>query len=337
MIQKDINLQPHNSFQISETCEFFCSVTTFEELLEAIRFQKKEGLEVLFLGGGSNILISKKISGLVVRILNKGIQVLDETDNSVLVECAAGENWHYFVQQCLKNNWFGLENLSLIPGSVGASPMQNIGAYGVEVKSLIDRVQFLNLETNQLEELPGEKCEFGYRESIFKNALKNKIVIWKVVFKLSKIPVSKTEYGDIQAVLTRKKITDPSPVDVSDAVIEIRKSKLPDPAEIGNAGSFFKNPIITKKLYTEILATEPGLSSYPAGEDTCKVPAGWLIEKCGWKGKTLGNYGVHKNQALVLVNYGGANGSQIYDLACQIQSDVKARFGISLQIEVNLV
>jgi UDP-N-acetylmuramate dehydrogenase len=273
----------------------------------------------------------------VIRIANRGIALLEETSDTVLIGVQAGENWHELVIQCLKKGWFGIENLSLIPGSVGAAPMQNIGAYGVEVKQVIEHVHYYDLGKKEMKILSNAECRFGYRESIFKQELKDKAVIWQVDFRLSKQPSAKMEYGDIKAVLDGKGLLNPTPKDVSDAVIQIRQSKLPDPAEIGNAGSFFKNPVVDVAIYNVLKENYPEAPSYPAGDGLVKIPAGWLIEKAGWKGKTIGNYGVHARQALVLVNYGGAKGSDIYQLAKDIQADVLAKFGVELQMEVNLI
>ena len=331
------DLTIYNSFGLTESADFFSEIHDLASLENALLFAKRKSIPFLILGEGSNLLLTKPFAGLIIRIANKGIEVLDEDDESVLIKVAAGEAWHPFVLHCLDKGWFGVENLSLIPGSVGAAPMQNIGAYGVEVKDLIKRIHYLDLETGTMKSLSKAECRFGYRESIFKQKLRNKAVIWSVEFSLSKIALPKAEYGDIKAVLESKNILEPTPKDISDAVIQIRQSKLPDPAQIGNAGSFFKNPVVDVYVFATILAEYPDVPSYPAAEGFVKVPAGWLIEKAGWKGKTFGNYGVHARQALVLVNYGGAKGSDIYQLALDIQKDIHLKFGIELQMEVNLI
>ncbi len=336
-ISENQNLRKLHTFGLDFQCRYFTEVTSLSELQSALSFANESSLSFLILGGGSNLLPTKDFNGLVIRIANKGISVIEETSDTVHIGVEAGENWHELVMQCLKKGWFGIENLSLIPGSVGAAPMQNIGAYGVEVKQVIEQVHYYDLEKKEMKILSNAECRFGYRESIFKQELKDKAVIWKVDFRLSKQPSAKMEYGDIKAVLDGKGIINPTPKDVSDAVIQIRQSKLPDPAEIGNAGSFFKNPVVQVAVYESIKQNHPEAPSYPAGDGLVKIPAGWLIEKAGWKGKTLGNYGVHARQALVLVNYGSAKGSDIYQLAKDIQADVKAKFGVELQMEVNLI
>lgn len=336
-ISENQNLRKLHTFGLDFQCRYFTEATTLSELQSALSFAKESFFPFLILGGGSNLLPIKDFNGLVIRIANKGIVLLEETSDTVLIGVEAGENWHELVMQCLEKSWFGIENLSLIPGSVGAAPMQNIGAYGVEVKQVIEQVHYYDLESGSMKFLSNEQCRFGYRESIFKQELKDKAVIWQVDFRLSKQPAAKMEYGDIKAVLDGKGLLDPTPKDVSDAVIQIRQSKLPDPAQIGNAGSFFKNPVVDVAKYNVLKENYPGAPSYPAGDGLVKIPAGWLIEKAGWKGKTIGNYGVHARQALVLVNYGGAKGSDIYQLAKDIQADVLAKFGVELQMEVNLV
>lgn len=331
------SLKPYNTFGLDESCDFFVSVSQLSELTEAIKWARYENLPVQILGGGSNVLLIKRFKGLVIQISNKGKEVRHLTDGSVIVKVAAGENWHQFVLVSLENGWYGLENLSLIPGNVGAAPMQNIGAYGAEARNSIIEVEYLDRDTLELKTLSAEDCDFGYRESIFKHALKDKAIIWSVTFRLSLQPNVKIEYGDIRKQLTEWGIESPSPQDVSRAVIRIRQSKLPDPAEMGNAGSFFKNPVVEKSIYDMIRQNHPEVPQYPVNETHVKIPAGWLIETAGWKGKDLGTHGVHKKQALVLVNYGNAKGSEILSLSHAIQTDVKAKFGIELQAEVNVI
>ena len=327
----------YNSFHINESSRFFCQVSETGQIQEALNLAKSQNLEVLVLGGGSNILLTKAFDGITIRISNKGIEVLETNDEHVVLRVAAGENWHSFVEHCLENNFFGLENLSLIPGSVGAAPMQNIGAYGVEVGSTIVSVQYFDRQKEQFEHISAEDCKFSYRESIFKNTLKNSAIIWTVDFKLSRHAKPATGYGDIAALLAKQGISNPTPADVSRAVIEIRRSKLPDPAVLGNAGSFFKNPVISSADF-EILKKEcPEIPSYPAPDGLVKVPAGWLIEKAGWKGYRTANCGVHERQALVLVNHGSAKGSDILNLAWEIIEDVRQKFGIQLHPEVNII
>lgn len=312
-------------------------VENLDELKSALKFAEEHHLKILVLGGGSNILLTHEFEGLVIQIANKGITVIFESDNQVVCEVAAGENWHQFVRKSLENGWFGLENLSLIPGSVGAAPMQNIGAYGAEAGQWIESVQWLDRETGETHWTNATECRFGYRESIFKQELKEKAIIWMVRFHLLKMSQPKIEYGDIKKILAERGIHQPSPVEVSEAVIAIRKSKLPDPDEVGNAGSFFKNPMVPKSVFSIISSQFPQVPHFPVDENQVKIPAAWLIETAGWKGKNFGQYGVHDKQALVLVNYGGANGKQILKLARAIQGDVLKKFQIELQMEVNLV
>jgi UDP-N-acetylmuramate dehydrogenase len=336
-VQSWQSLLDYNSFHIEESSRFFCEVSDAEQVQEALNLAKSQNLEVLVLGGGSNILLTKPFNGITIKIANKGIEVLETNEDYVILRVAAGENWHSFVEHCLENNFFGLENLSLIPGSIGAAPMQNIGAYGVEVGSTIVSVQYFDREKERFEHISAENCRFGYRESIFKNTLKNRAIIWTVDFKLSRHAKPATGYGDIAALLANQGISSPDPIDVSRAVIEIRRSKLPDPAVIGNAGSFFKNPVISSTDF-EILKKEwPEIPSYPTPDGSVKVPAGWLIEKAGWKGHRAGNCGVHERQALVLVNHGSAKGSDILNLAWEIIEDVRQKFGIQLHPEVNII
>jgi UDP-N-acetylmuramate dehydrogenase len=331
------SLKTSNTFGLEANARFFCQISEETQLLEAIQFASINAIKYMILGGGSNILFTKDFEGLVIKIENKGIKIIEENAESILLEVAAGENWHELVQYTLAHNWYGMENLSLIPGNVGASPMQNIGAYGVEVMNLIDSVRFYQTETTDWQTLKKEECEFGYRESIFKQELKGKAIIWSVNFRLFKNTTVKLEYGDINSVLQRKGIESPGPLDVSNAVIEIRQSKLPDPGKIGNAGSFFKNPVVEKSIFESIKQNYPSAPAFPIDEKHVKVPAGWLIETAGWKGKRFESYGVHEKQALVLVNYGGSNGNQILQLAKDIQADIQKKFQIELQTEVNII
>ena len=336
-LKANVSLKTFNSFQIDEYCRYFCQVSTTEELLQALAFADESKLEVLFLGGGSNLLLTEAFEGIVIKIANRGIQLLDNDGKFIRLSVAAGEGWHNLVMQSLDRGWFGLENLSLIPGNVGAAPMQNIGAYGAEAGHLIRKVHFYNRESRRMESLSAEDCRFGYRESIFKNGLKGKAVIWEVEFELSTEARISTAYGDISGILQRDGITEPGPADVSRAVIEIRKSKLPDPTVLGNAGSFFKNPVLSAEEFEKLRESWPEIPFYPAPQNMVKVPAGWLIEKTGWKGHRRGNCGVHEKQALVLVNYGGARGSEILQLARDIIADVEEKTGIRLHPEVNII
>jgi UDP-N-acetylmuramate dehydrogenase len=335
MIEKNIPLQTFNTFGFNETAEEFARFNSSEELTELLQHNKNKPLFIL--GGGSNILLTKKIEGLVLKNDIKGIKIIEENDDFVIVESGAGEIWHNFVVHCINQNWSGLENLSLIPGSVGASPMQNIGAYGVEIKDVFAYLLAYNIASEKIEKFDAEQCQFGYRESIFKQSLKGKYVICHVAFKLSKKAIKNTTYGAIEDELNKLGISDPSIQDISRAVIAIRQSKLPDPALIGNAGSFFKNPIVPETIVDTLKEIYPDIPNYPSATGMRKLAAGWLIEKAGWKGKSYGNYGVHKNQALVLVNYGGSTGKEIYDLSTEIIRDIKTKFNIELEREVNIM
>ena len=336
MIQENISLKPFNTFGIEANTRYFGRFSSVEELNQILTSNKDK--ELLILGGGSNILLTKNFDGLTLINEIKGFEVTKNDGDSVIVKSGAGEIWHEFVLKCIENNFSGVENLSLIPGSVGASPMQNIGAYGVEIKDVFESVEAYHIQTGELHTFSKEECEFGYRESVFKRKYKGQYVIISVSYKLSlSAPKVNTSYGAIESELKEMNISKPSIKDVSQAVINIRSSKLPNPKEIGNAGSFFKNPVISKELFDKLIVEFPTIPNYPAENDGKKIAAGWLIEQCGWKGKTLGHYGVHKLQALVLVNYKGATGTEIYDLSSSIIKDVEDKFGITLEREVNIL
>lgn len=328
-----ISLKNYNTFGIDIQADRVLEATNIQDIKEC-----KDLTTAMILGGGSNVLFTRAIHDTVILNRTKGIEVRPLDDTSVEVEVASGENWHQLVLYCVQNDLGGLENLSLIPGSVGAAPMQNIGAYGVEVKDLITKVEAIERETGETHVFSNAECEFGYRESVFKRRLKGKYFISKVYFRLSrKDHKINTSYGAIGQVLADKNIDNPSIKDVSDAVIAIRSSKLPDPNEIGNAGSFFKNPVIPKSHFHKLSEQFPEIKSYPVNEEEVKVPAGWLIESCGWKGKRVGNTGSHKNQALVLVNYGNAKGSEVKALSEEIKESVWNKYQIQLETEVNII
>jgi UDP-N-acetylmuramate dehydrogenase len=292
-------------------------------------------LPLLILGGGSNILFTKDFEGYILRPAIKGIKIINESDTNITLKVGAGEDWDEFVAYCVGRGWGGIENLSLIPGNVGTCPIQNIGAYGVEVKDVITEVEALNISTLKPENFKNNECEFAYRDSIFKRKLKGTHVLTHVSFKLQKQPVFKLDYGKLNEEL--KRFDGVNLANIRQAVIDIRDSKLPKPEELGNAGSFFKNPVVEKQKAIALLSEYEDMPSYDQGLGKVKIPAGWLIEKAGWKGKTIGNVGVHKNQALVLVNYGGAAGSDIYNLATEVQKSVKQMFDIDITMEVNIV
>jgi UDP-N-acetylmuramate dehydrogenase len=335
-IQENISLKPFNTFSLDKKARFFTSVNSREQLIEALIWSKNMGLEVFILGGGSNILLTKDINSLVIKIEISGIEVIKEDSDFIWVKVGAGENWHNFVLHAIENNWAGIENLSLIPGTVGASPMQNIGAYGVEIKDVFHSLKALKRATLEQHEFDATACKFGYRESVFKNDLKGQFIITSVTFKLKKKPDFKLDYGAIKEVLAEDQKSTLSLRTVSNAVIKIRRSKLPDPKEIGNAGSFFKNPTISKEAWLKLKKAYPNIPGYELPEGI-KVPAAWLIEQTGWKGKRFGEIGVHQNQPLVLVNFGTGDGNEIKLLSEKIQNSVAENFGIKLLPEVNYI
>lgn len=335
-IQENISLKAYNTFGIDKKARFFIVVKSIEELKEALTWAKSQKIKPLILGGGSNILLTQNQDTLVIKIELVGVEVLQETEEHYFVEVGAGVIWHQFVLTAIENSWAGIENLSLIPGTVGASPMQNIGAYGVEIKDVFSSLKALNRTSLEIEEFDSKLCQFGYRESVFKHELKGKYVICSVVFSLKKEPEFHTEYGAIQDTLETSGIRDLSLKAISDAVISIRKAKLPDPKEIGNAGSFFKNPIISSDEYQLLKNEYSTIPGYPS-IDGVKVPAAWLIEQCGWKGQRFGEIGVHAKQPLVLVNYGDGDGNEIKNLASKIQKSVQDKFQITIHPEVNFL
>lgn len=333
-IQENISLKTFNTFGIDATAKRFVSITSVYHLQELLKKEKN----IFLISGGSNMLLTKNIEQLVVHLDCKGISIDKEDEDFVYLTVNSGENWHDFVLYCVEQNYGGVENLSLIPGNVGTCPIQNIGAYGVEVKDVITKVEAVEIASTKLHTFANKDCKFGYRNSIFKNEAKNKYAITSVSFKLTKQNHTlNTSYGAIETELASKNITNPSLKEVSNAVIAIRKSKLPDPKKIGNSGSFFKNPVISKSHFLELQNQYPNIPSYIISEDEIKVPAGWLIETAGFKGKRFGNYGVHEKQALVLVNYGNATGKEIYALAQKIKETILNQFSIHLEIEVNII
>ncbi len=335
-MQNNISLKPYNTFGIDVNANRFSTFSSIDEL-KSVLSERKENESLLILGGGSNVLLTKPFEGLVLKNEIKGFEIIEENDNEVVIEAGAGEIWHQFVLRCIEHGFAGLENMSLIPGSVGASPMQNIGAYGVEIKDVFDHLHAFEISTGEMKRFDKNDCAFGYRESVFKNIYKNQFVICRVAFRLKKNANLNTSYGAIENELQKMGITSPTIRDVSNAVIAIRKSKLPDPAVLGNAGSFFKNPLVDESLVEKIKATYPDIPNYPAESGKRKLAAGWLIETAGWKGKTIETRGVHKLQALVLVNYGGSTGKQVLDLSSEIIKDVQEKFGVTLEREVNIL
>ena len=336
MIQKNITLKKLNTFGIDATAKAYAEASKIEDIDQII--EKKGKSPLLVLGGGSNILLTRDFNGLVLKNEIKGFKVVEESLEDVLVEIGAGMNWHEFVTTCIDRNYGGVENLSLIPGNVGASPMQNIGAYGVEIKDVFEYLDAYHIEEKRIKRFYTKDCKFAYRESVFKNELKGQYIICKVAFRLSKKHTIKTSYGAIEKELEHMGVHEPTIKDVSQAIINIRQSKLPDPNKIGNAGSFFKNPIVSLERLKKLQEKHPKIPHYPAPQDKIKLAAGWLIEQCGWKGKTFDNrYGVHKLQALVLVNYKNAKGDEILALSSRIIQDVKEKFHVVLEREVNII
>ncbi len=331
----DYSLKNYNTFGIDVRAKTFISVENLDDLRRVL--QKNYAEDLFILGGGSNMLLTKDIDSTVLHIGLKGRQILEETEAEVIIEVDAGENWHEIVLWTLENNWAGFENLSLIPGNIGTAPIQNIGAYGTEIRDNLVSVKAIDIQTLEVQEFLNEDCKFGYRDSIFKNKAKGKYIIVSVTFRLLKKEHQiRTNYGTIVQALDEMGITSPTIKDVSNAVIKIRREKLPDPVELGNSGSFFKNPVIANDLLENLKKTFPDIPYYDVGNNEFKIPAGWLIENTGLKGYREGDAGVHKNQALVLVNYGSATGREILNLAQKVQSEVYKKFQIELQPEVNI-
>ncbi|MCA6423243.1 MAG: UDP-N-acetylmuramate dehydrogenase [Flavobacterium sp.] len=335
-INYNFSLKKYNTFGIEAKAKEFVAVHTVAELKTILRENLSKTKFIL--GGGSNMLLTQDIDALVIHIDLKGKKIVNEDDDFVWVESMAGENWHEFVLWTIDQNFGGLENMSLIPGNVGTTPVQNIGAYGTEIKDTFVSCEAMTIATQTMKTFSKEDCHFGYRESIFKNEAKDQFIITSVIFKLTKrnhkINIS---YGDITAQLAKNNIQIPNLKEVSNAVIAIRQSKLPDPKELGNSGSFFKNPIIPKADFEKIHALHPEMPHYVISETQVKVPAGWLIEKVGFKGKRFGDAGIHKNQALVLVNYGNATGKEILNVSKDIQATILREFGIAIEAEVNVI
>jgi UDP-N-acetylmuramate dehydrogenase len=324
------------TFGLPSSANFFCPCASVEQVKEALSLVRSEGLPLTVLGGGSNVLLTGDLDGLVLHNRLEGIEIVEENGKEVWVKVGAGVPWHALVVETLKRGWYGLENLSLIPGSVGASPMQNIGAYGIELEARFHALDAIEVHTGQPRSFSHSECEFGYRESIFKKKLKGAYVITHVTFRLSRRPELRLDYGAIREELDRAGVHDPGPQDVSNAVIRIRKSKLPDPSEVGNAGSFFKNPVLDAEQFSALQSAHPDVPHYPAPSGT-KVAAGWLIDRAGWKGHHRGTHGIHDRQALVLVHHGGASGADLLALAQDVQQDVASKFGVALEREVNVL
>jgi UDP-N-acetylmuramate dehydrogenase len=335
-LQENVSLKPFNTFGVDVQARLFAEANNDAEVREALALAEQRGLPLLPIGGGSNLLLTGDIDALVLRMASRGLRIVEEDGARVLVEAEAGEPWHPFVLWSLQQGLAGLENLSLIPGTVGAAPMQNIGAYGVEIKDVFAGLTALDRHSGELREFGLEECAFAYRDSLFKQQ-PGRWLILRVRFALTRQAQLHLDYGPVRQRLQQEGINTPTASDVSRAICAIRSEKLPDPAQLGNAGSFFKNPLVPVELAERIRAEHADLVSYPAGEGLAKLAAGWLIERAGWKGFREGDAGVHRLQALVLVNYGAASGVQLLELARRIQRDILQRFGVELEIEPNVL
>lgn len=335
-IQQNISLKPYNTFGIDVKAAFFAEVFTEEDLKTLFESEISKSNKLFIIGGGSNVLFTQDYDGLIVKMSIQGIESKSDGD-TVKVTAGAGVIWDDLVNYCVAHHFAGVENLSLIPGTVGASPIQNIGAYGVELKDVFESCRAFEIKTGQIKTFTYSDCNFGYRESIFKGDLRGQFIITSVTFALKTAAEINTSYGAIETELHKRGILNPDIADVSAAVSHIRVSKLPDPSTIGNAGSFFKNPVIEKHEFADVVAKHPDVVHYPTADDKIKLAAGWLIEQCGWKGKIAGNTGTWKNQALVLVNHGGATGTEVFNFSEQIIDSVKSTFGVTLEREVNIL
>ena len=336
IVHRNVSLKPYNTFGVDENTDFLAIIDSTDDLDEIFLSDRFRSQHKMVLGSGSNILFTRGFTGVVAKNEIKGIQIFREDEVNVFVSIGAGENWHQFVLWSVEKGFGGIENLSLIPGTVGAAPIQNIGAYGVEFKEVFHSLEAYDVKSGKLITFYKKDCKFEYRNSVFKGELKDKFVITKVNLRLKKHPEFTLSYGDIKVTLTQMGVLEPTLKNVSQAVINIRQSKLPDPLDIGNAGSFFKNPIIEKLHFEALEAQFPDVKSHPVDDDNIKIPAGWLIEKAGWKGYKGGEFGVHDKQALVLINFGSARGRDIFKLSNQIQKSVQQQFGIELEREVNV-
>lgn len=337
IVHQDVQLQPYNTLDVSAKARLFATISSVDELQQLLQESPVDTDDILVLGGGSNILFADNFPGLVLQMAIKGKEIVRENDSFVWLEIGGGENWHQTVRYAINKGWGGIENLSLIPGTVGAAPIQNIGAYGVELADVFERLEAVNIESAGVHTFDKEECEFGYRDSIFKRELKGKFAITKVVLKLSKNPEINSSYGAIQSELEKRNISEPTIRDISDIVISIRNNKLPNPEALGNAGSFFKNPVVEAENFERLQQSYPQIPGYELSENEIKVPAGWLIEEAGWKGKRIGNTGTFRQQALVIVNHGGATAEEILNLAAKIQETVREKFEIDLVPEVNII
>jgi UDP-N-acetylmuramate dehydrogenase len=334
--QEQVSLKPYNTFGIEVKARFFTEAHNDDDVRQALAQAAGQDVPVLVIGGGSNLLLTTDVPALVLRMVSRGVRILADDGQRVVVEAEAGEPWHQFVQWTLAQGFSGLENLSLIPGTVGAAPMQNIGAYGVEIKDVFAGLTALDRHTGELRDFSLQECAFAYRDSVFKRN-PGRWLILRVRFALSRVMQAHLDYGPVRQRLSEQGVSQPTAQNISDAICAIRREKLPDPVELGNAGSFFKNPIVTAVLADAIRVQHPGLVAYPQADGQMKLAAGWLIEQAGWKGFRDGDAGVHRLQSLVLVNYGQASGLQLHQLAQKIQADIFERFGVTLEMEPNLL
>ena len=337
LIEENFSLKPHNTFGLDVIANLKASIEQSEDLEELFKSDRYRAVKKMVLGGGSNVLFTRNFLGMVLKMEIEGVKVMEEGDDSILVSFGAGENWHQCVLWAVEKGYVGIENLSLIPGTIGAAPMQNIGAYGVELKEVFHSLEAYEIKTGKMVRFFNEDCKFGYRYSVFKGAQRDKYIITKVNLRLSKKTNFNISYGAIKETLESMGVEQLSLKSVSQAVINIRQSKLPDPAQIGNAGSFFKNPVVENGYFDSLRAAFEEIPGYRLDEEFTKVPAAWLIDQCGWKGKRFGNVGVHDKQPLVLVNHGGGKGKEIINLSKDIQKSVQGTFGIQLDTEVNVI
>ena len=336
LIKEHVSLKGYNTLGVDVAARFFVAVQSLEQLQDALAWAQQRQVAVFLLGGGSNLVLTADLDMLVIHLQLQGISILSEDAEYARIEVQAGENWHAFVQWSLAQGFSGLENLSLIPGNVGAAPVQNIGAYGVELKDHLESVFFYDRETQQTQRLITAECQFAYRDSLFKRESGRRVIL-SVIFKLPKVAVLRLDYGDLQGYLAKQQVMQPTPQDVSRAVCEVRAEKLPDPSKLANTGSFFKNPVVSAAHAEQLKQSYPNIVNFAQGDGQVKLAAGWLIDQAGWKGVRQGDAGVHAKQALVLVNYGTATGKQILELAGQIQADILQRFAVELEIEPNVI
>lgn len=337
IFRRDVDLAPYNTLGISARAERYVEIEALSDIRAVLEHPAARERPLHILGGGSNVLFLGDVEGIVVRVNIRGREVIRQDDESVWVRSGAGENWHELVSWAVERGWGGIENLALIPGTVGAAPIQNIGAYGAELSTVFEQLTAVDMDSGGKRDFNREECRFAYRDSYFKGAGRGRFLVGEVVLRLSRQPRVNTSYGSLRDHLQKKGVHEPGIRDVFEAVKEIRRAKLPDPGDLANAGSFFKNPVISRRRFRELRERYPEMPHYPAGEEKIKIPAGWLIEQAGWKGRRVGPVGTYRQQALVIVNHGGASGKQVWELARKISSEVRGEFGIDLDPEVNII